>query len=203
MRFIFGLILAAGLAMIGYPRLVAETGGAPVGTWRVYEAQTGFTTAQPQLGAADAPIDVFVELTTHGLASLPKGGAILTLTAAVDGRTVLARALDFAGSEGRDTNPQTQEKIFRADVGRIDPVEPGTYDFTFGNGDAEGVPIRAVDLILSRGGAVFDRRLQPIGFSLAAIGFIGLILAFRHRAGGTPSNPNSQPPPRRWGRDAG
>ena len=34
-----------------------------------------------------------------------------------------------------------------------------------------------------------------------AIGFIGFVLALR-RGGGTPPNPNSQPPPPRWGRAA-
>ena len=203
MRFLFGLVLLAGLAMIAYPRLAGGLSAEPIGTWRVYESQTGFATAQPQLSAADAPVAISVELTTRGLASLPKGAAVLTMTASTGGKTVLAKVLDFAGAMSRDVNPQTQEKIFRADAGIIDPVESATYAFTFGNGDAEGVPVRAVDLILIRNGATFDRRLQPIGFSLAAIGFIGLILAFRHRSGGTPSNPNSQPPAPRWGRGAG
>jgi hypothetical protein len=124
------------------------------------------------------------------------------MTASVEGRTVLAKALDFAGSVGRDSNPQTQEKIFHADAGVIDPVETGSYTFTLASGDAEGVTVRAVDLVLTQGGARVDKRLQPLGFSLAAVGFIGLVLAFRRRGGGTPSNPNSQPPPPRWGRGA-
>ncbi len=197
MRFIFGLILLAGLAMIAYPRLAETSAGGPIGTWRVYEAKTGFTIAEPRLAATDAPVAVSIELTTNGLETLPRGAAILTMTASTAGSTVLAKALDFAGAVGRTVNPQTQEKIFHTDVGVIDPIEAGTYTFAFGNGDAEGVSVRAVDLILSRGGATFDRRLQPVGFSLAAIGFIGLMLTFRRR-GGTP--PNSQPPSPRWGR---
>lgn len=203
MRILFGLLLLAGIALGASPWLAGAVPSHPLGTWRVYEAQTGFAPAQPQLSAADAPISISVELTTRGLASLPKGAAILTMTASTGSTTVLAKALDFAGASSRDINPQTEEKIFRTDAGVIDPVESGSYTFTFGNGDAEGVPLRAVDLILTRKAIAFDRRLQPVGFSLAAIGFIGLILAFRHRSGGTPSNPNSQPPAPRWGRDAG
>jgi hypothetical protein len=203
MRFVFGLILVAGLAMIAYPHVAGGLAAEPLGTWRVYEAETGFAAAKPQLKADDAPVAVSVELTTRGASALPKGGAVLTVTAAVDGRTVFAKALDFAGAKGRDTNPQTQERMFRTEAAVIDPVEPGTYAFTFGSGDAEGVQMRAVDLVLARKGKAFDPRLQPVGFSLVAVGFIGLILAFRHRAGGPPSNPNSQPPSPRWGRGAG
>ena len=46
-----------------------------------------------------------------------------------------------------------------------------------------------------RGGAgACDERVQPVGFSLMAIGFIGLVLALRARPR-RPQNPNSQPPP--------
>jgi hypothetical protein len=199
-RFLFGLLLLAGMALGASPWLQGAVPSRPVGTWRVYEEQAGFTPAQPQLTAADAPVGVSVDLTTRGLASLPKGAAILTMTAAVDGRTVLATALDFAGAQGRDINPQTQEKVFHADAGVIESIEAGTYIFTFGKGDAEGVSMRSADVVLTHRGGVLDPRLQPIGFSLAAIGFIGLVLGFRHRAGGPPSNPNSQPPAPRWGR---
>lgn len=201
MRFIFGLILAAGVAMIAYPRLAAEAGAGSVETRHVYDARTGFLPVQVQLEAADAPVEISVVLTTTGSAALPKGAAILTMTAAMGGDTVLARALDFAGASGHDVNPQTGEKVFRTAAGVIDPVEPGPYTFTFTNGDAEGVTASAVDLLLARHAVTIDRRLQPIGFSLMAVGFIGLVLAFRHRKGGQPGNPNSQPPPR-WGRGA-
>jgi hypothetical protein len=202
MRFIFGLILVAGLVMVAYPRLAAGTAAGQTENRHVYDAQAGFMPAEVQLDAADAPVDVAVELTAKGLASAPKGAAILTVTVARGGETVLARALDFAGVPGRDINPQTGEKVFQAAAGVIDPVEPGSYTFTFTKGDAEGVTVSAVNLVLARHAVAVDRRLQPIGFSLLAIGFIGLILAFRHRKGGPPANPNSQPPPPRWGRGA-
>jgi hypothetical protein len=38
---------------------------------------------------------------------------------------------------------------------------------------------------------------------MMAVGFIGFVLSLRGRGdGGTPPNPNSQPPPPRWGRGA-
>ncbi|PZN59020.1 MAG: hypothetical protein DIU65_01885 [Proteobacteria bacterium] len=200
MRFLFGLILAAGLALIVYPRVAAGVAHRPIGTWRVYEPTTGFTEARPVLKSNDAPVMIGVEMTTRAVSELPPG-AILTITVSVGGRTVLARALDFSGAVGRDTNPQIQERIFHTEAGVIDSVEDGTYIFTLDRGDAEGVMLHAVDLVLSHGASV-DARLQPIGFSLAAIGFIGLALTFRARAGGKPASPGSQPRPPRWGRGA-
>lgn len=200
MRILFALLLLAGIALGASPWLTRTIAERPLGTWRVYEATTGFTPVKAQLAPGNAPVAVSVEMTTSGLQTLPKGSALLTVTASTNGETVLARALDFADAASRDTNPQMQEKVFHTAVAVIDPVQAGPYTFTVDRGDADGVQIRAVDLILSHDATAFDKRLQPIGFSLAAIGFIGLVLAFRHRSGVPPVNPNSQPPRPRWGR---
>ena len=61
-----------------------------------------------------------------------------------------------------------------------------------------GVDIGSVDIVLATGHGPIDPRLQPAGFALMAIGFVGLVLSFRR--GGPPGNPNSQPPRPRWGR---
>ena len=202
MRLLFLFILVGGFALAGYPWLSANVLAHPVGTWRVYDAATGFLPATVPLKESDAPLGIVVDMTTTGISALPAEGAILTLTVALEGRTVLAEALSFAGATPRETNPQTREKLFSDVAGVIDPVEAGSYVFTFGKGDAEGVPIRSVDLKLRVEPPASDKRLQPIGFSLMAVGFIGLVLAFR-RGGGSPPNPNSQPPPPRWGRGGG
>ncbi|TIT20365.1 MAG: hypothetical protein E5W70_21685, partial [Mesorhizobium sp.] len=75
----------------------------------------------------------------------------------------------------------------------------GPYIFTVGPGDAEGIPMRAVDIVLRSAAGEVDRRARPVGFSLMAAGLVGLVLAFRF-GGRRPENPNSQPPPPRWGR---
>lgn len=198
MRVFFLLVLLAGFGLAGYPWLSSNVLGHPVGVWRVYDAATGYLPATARLDADAAPLGVVVDMTTTGIAELPPGQAILTLTVAAGGKTVLAKALTFADATARETNPQTHEQIFTDVAGVIDPVQTGSYLFTFGKGDAEGVPIKSVNLNLRTEAPAVDRRLQPIGFSLMAVGFIGLVLAFRR--GGGPGNPNSQPPPPRWGR---
>ena len=200
MRVLFLLIFLAGGAMAAYPWLSANVLERQLGKWRVYDGVIGYGAAQPRLKEADAPVKVLVDLTTTGIDKLPSDAAVLTLTASIGGKTVLAEAMTFAGATATDTNPQTHERVFRASAGVIDPVAAGLYVFTPGRGDADNVPIRSVDLILTTTGPLPESRMQPLGFSAMAIGFIGLVMTFRRRGGGRPENPNSQPPPPRWGR---
>lgn len=200
MRFLFLLIFLAGGGMAAYPWLSANMLEHEVGKWRVYDAAGGYVPAQPRLKEADAPLKIMVDLATTGIGKLPPDSAILTLTASVNGKTVLAKAMTFADATATDTNPQMQARVYRASAGVIDPVEDGAYLFTVGKGDAETVPVQSVDLILATAGPLPGSRVQPLGFAAMAIGFIGLVLAFRGGRGGQPENPNSQPPPPRWGR---
>ena len=203
MRVLFFLIFLAGLAAgFGYPWAVRNVGGHDLGTWHVYDAVKGYQPAEVTLKSGDAPVNVEIEMTTQGTPNLQGSGAVLTLVADSGGRTVLAQPLTFATSKPRDTNPQLQEKIYRDSAGVIDTVEDASYSFTVGPGDAEGVTVKSAELILRSQTMALDSRVQPIGFALTAIGFIGFVLALTRRGGGTPSNPNSQPPPKRWGRGA-
>ncbi|MGB3391076.1 MAG: hypothetical protein WBA88_24200 [Pseudaminobacter sp.] len=204
MRFLFLLVLLAGAALgVFYPWFVNNFSGHEVGTWRAYERASGFKPVVAQLSASDMPVRVLVDLTAVGAPALVGTRTVVTLTAATNGRTVLADTLSFQGSRVRDESPQTNEKIFRAEAGVITAGEGGSYTFTLGPGDAEGIDMHAVDLILRGGAAPLDERAQPVGFSLMAIGVVGFVIAMRRRRGAGRQNPNSQPPPPRWGRNGG
>jgi hypothetical protein len=201
MRMFFFLVLLAGLALgFGYPLAIEKLAARKLGVWHAYDNASGFQPLDVPLKAGDAPVRVSVEMVTVGQPKLTGNGAILTLTADVGGRTVLAEPLTFEGAKPRDTNPQTDERAYRTSVGVIDEVENATYTFTFGPGDAEDVSVSSADLVLQSELLASGNRIRPAGFVLAAIGFIGLMLALTRRGGGAPPNPNSQPPPRRWGR---
>lgn len=204
MRLLFLLILLAGVGLGAiYPWSVRNFSGDEIGKWRVYE-QGQFQPQVVQLKADQAPLRVLVDLTTNTDRILSSDRTVLTLTAAHDGKTDLAATLKFSSNPTpRENSPQLADRIFRDEAGVIPMVNDGDYIFTIGQGDAEGIKIKAVDLVLRSEVASIDQRLQPVGFSLMAIGFIGLVLAFRRGGGGRPENPNSQPPPPRWGRDGG
>ena len=199
-RFLFLLILAGGAASaFVYPWAVQGFTGVELGEWQVYDTGTGFRPIDVQLDDTDAPVRVLVDMTSIGAPSASGSRTILTLTAAIAGRTVLAQTLTFVNAVARDDTPQTQEQIYREDVGLLDRIDDGTYRFTLGPGDAEGIQMKSVRLVLRGRAESYDPRAQPVGFTLMAIGAIGFILGFRGRS--NPRNPNSPPPGPRWGRD--
>ena len=204
MRFIFLLLLLAGAVLgVGYPWYVSNFSGAEIGMWRVYDSASGFRSVDVTLAAVDAPLRVLVDMTTLGAPTFDDTKTVLTITVASAGRTVLADTLTFHNAVRREVSPQGRDTIFRAEAGVIQAVPPGSYTFTVGQGDADGIDMRYVDIVLRSDAALLDSRAQPLGFALIGVGFLGLIASRRRKRGDPPSNPNSQPPPPRWGREAG
>ncbi|ESX92409.1 hypothetical protein [Mesorhizobium sp. LNJC405B00] len=200
MRFLFVLILLAGAAIgFVYPWAMSNFSGHEIGTWRVYD-QGRFRPVTVTLKAGDAPVRVLVDLTAKAERIVSQQRTVLTLTAATAGRTVLASTLQFNHADNpRQVSPQLPDKIFRDEAGVIETVSPGAYLFTAGPGDADDIPIRAVDLILRSGAGEIDQRARPVGYGLIAVGLIGFLLTLAF-GGRRPENPNSKPPPPRWGR---
>ena len=152
MRFLFLLILLAGIAVGAlYPWAMSNFSGHEIGTFRVYE-QGRFKPVTVPLAARDAPVRVLVDLTARTERIVSQQRTVLTLTAAGAGRTALAATLQFNHSDNpRQVSPQLPDKIFRDEAGVIETVSPGAYLFTVGPGDADDIPMRAVDLVLRSG----------------------------------------------------
>jgi hypothetical protein len=203
-RLLAVLVFLAGLALaFGYP-LLSSLPPLTIGTWPLYRPSTGFTPVAADLDPDQAPVEVYVDAAMAGAPKFENDSALLTLTASTDGRTALAVPLTFVGAVEREDSPQTPERIYRARAGTIDRIDPAAaaYRFTAGPGDAEGIAIASVDLVLEKGLPPADSRAQPIGFALIAAGAVAFLLTLRGGGDRPPSNPNSQPPPPRWGRGA-
>jgi hypothetical protein len=200
MRIVFLIIFLIGAAVgFAYPWVGRNLAGHEIGTWRVKDGTADFRAVDAQLGSADAPVEAYVDMTAS-MRGPVEGQSVLTITAATQGRTVLARSLDLSEAEKLEESPQSLNQVWRLPAGTISEVEDGVYTFTVGTGDAEGVELRSVDLRLRGGGAAFDERAQPIGFSLMAVGFIGFMMSFRRARGN--GDGGQQPPKPRWGRGA-
>lgn len=203
MRWVFVLIAFAGLGLgFFYPWYVGNFSGREIGNWAAYQPGAGFQPVTRRLTEADAPVRVLVDLTAVEIPEFAQTRTILTLTAASGGQTVLAETLTFSELKPREKSPQLREKVYRDEGGVIPDIVDGEYTFVIGQGDADGIQVRAVDLILRGGVGVVDPRAQPIGFSLAAIGLVGFVLASRRRR--RDKRPDAPPPGSstgpRWGR---
>lgn len=203
MRALFVLIFVAGLgAGFVYPWYMTNFSGHEIGSWPVYRRGGDFQPVNAQLTSADWPVRVLVDLRAVAPPEFAPARAVLTLTASTGGRTVLADTLSFSEAKPRDKNPQMRERVYRDEGGVIDGPE-GDYTFVIGQGDADGIGVRAVDLILRGGALPVDPRVQPVGYALTALGLVGFVLASRRRrdrrrdrrAGG-----DAPKPPTRWGR---
>lgn len=191
------MILAGGALGIGYPWAAANLGAPEIGIWRVYEREAGFSPAEVDLAGSGAAFAAVVELTTRGPLARGDYEPVLTVAADASGRTVLAQALDFETVEPRTINPQSGELLYRMELPRIDAAENGRFVFTFGPGTVAEDQLVAVDLTLSTASVGIDPRAIPAGYVLLAVGLVGFIASFGRRR---PQNPNSSPPPPRWGR---
>ena len=202
MRAFFLLVLLAGLAAgFGYPWWVRNFSGEELGSFTVYDRAGGFRPVEASLDWSDAPVRVLVDLTVLGTLNQTQTATALTLTASTAGRTVMAETMTFIDAVERKESPQNPERILRAEAGVMPKLDSGAYTFTVGPGDMDGIQMRKVELILRGSVGEYDERVQPVGFALSAVGFIGLVIALRRRKNAPPGNPNSQPPPR-WGRGA-
>ncbi len=200
MRAFFLLIIAVGIALgLIYPWAVRNFSGDAIGTWSVYE-NGRFKPVSVPLKADNGPVRMLVDLTTNADRINAFDRTVLTITAAVGGRTVLAKTLHFSGNPTpREQSPQLTDKIFREEVGPFDVEKPGVYVFTIGPGDADNIQIKSVSLNLRAGAAVPDERGSQIGFGMIGVGIVGLMLAIRLGGPRRPNDPDMPPKPR-WGR---
>jgi hypothetical protein len=57
-------------------------------------------------------------------------------------------------------------------------------------------------LVLIAGAGSIDEKVRLAGYALMGIGLVGFVLSLVFGRGASrPQNPNSQPPPPRWGRN--
>ncbi|MCC0043608.1 MAG: hypothetical protein H6892_04270 [Brucellaceae bacterium] len=199
MRFVFLLMILIGAGLgIAYPWAVSNVSGYEIGTWRVFERGTGFTPAEVTLASPEAPVSITVDLRADGALIRSETKPLLTMNITGDGEYVSSVVMHFAEADVRTINPQSGETGYRLEAERLHSVDHNQYLFEFGPGIAGVDRFNSVDLIVNAGAFDLDPRAIPAGFILMALGLLGFVASlFRRRR---PENPNSSPPPPRWGR---
>ena len=195
MRLVFLAVLLVGI-LLGLVYPWAESGrGYEIGRWRAYDRVAGFTPLEILLPTDQQQILVKAEISTPQPVAGTDIRTVMTLTVSSNGRTELAHYFTLDGVEPRLVSPQLPGRVYAAEAGVLHDPGEEPYGFVFGPGDA-GIDIATVDLVLIGGTRDVDEAVPPIGYGMMGIGFLGLLLTFRRRR----DNPNSQPPPPRWGR---
>lgn len=195
-RLLFLALLAAGIALgIVMPRTAANSQGHEIGRWPIYAQERGFLELETILPRHDSPLLIKVALRAAG--PLRAGADRTVLDVAVfdeAGNERQRAAISFPGQPILES-PQSGVYLYHGLGGAI-PPGAGLHRIVTTAGPDFDPSILSADLALSTTRESVDPRIQPAGFMLIAIGAVGFGLTlFRRR-----ENPNSKPPPRRWGR---
>lgn len=193
--FIVSVLLIAGGVFLGFV-LPAIDGPRPsweIGRFTVYASDSGFAPADVQLYESDGPTGVAVSLRNIGPLETDDPYIVRLEVRDDAGELAVASELGFAGT-GVLESPQTRVTRFDSAQVTIDATS-GLYKFSIV--PLPGFPdtVLTTDVVLSvLGGA---REPQIPDYAMIGLGVLGLLFSLRPRRR---ENPNSQPPPPRWGR---
>lgn len=191
------IVLVAGVMLgVVYPKVTERSLGREIGRWSIYAQGGDFTAEQITLWPSDGSTVVTVD--TRSAAPLRSGvdRAFLLLTVAdAEGDEVLRQVIAPPGAGGLES-PQTGVMRYSERVATLDPAS-GVHTFTLERGkDFDDDIVLSVDLVLNAATYQVQPNARPVGYGLIALGVLSLAFALRGRR----ENPNSSPPPRKWGR---
>ena len=134
MRKLCVLIIIAGMiAAFGYPWYMYNLTGSEIGTYPVFRRGAGFAPADVVLSREQTPVRVFVDMLPLKGYYPDRSSTMLTLTASIGDKTVLASKLNYVASTEETRNLQTSDKVFRDRAGDMTITQPGVYRFIVGD----------------------------------------------------------------------
>jgi hypothetical protein len=204
MRKIYVLLMLIGVGCgFAYPWYMENRTGSPIGTYRVFSRASGFQPADVVLTPDQAPVRAFVDIVPLKGYYPDPSRTLLTLTASVGGKTVLASTLNYMGASEQTRNLQNSEQLFRDIAGDIPEISAGPHRFVVAEGDADDLSLKTADLVLRANVLDADTRVQPVGIALFALGLFGFIRSLRRsdRTNSGIPEPITPPEKPKWGRD--
>ncbi len=194
MRFFGFLALLAGLAIsFGYPHYQRTFDNFEIGTYRVYDAETGFVPVSVELASGDAPVEVKIRALAKQQPIAPGNRVNIPLVANKDNQTLATAIAVFdAPPEGYD--PRSSASLtMENDAIRFSTLTGGAYTFIATAGDLQDIELQAVDLVMTGRVAFADDSWTGLGYSLLAIGGVAFLLGGRRRVRtSSPASPNGR-----------
>ena len=195
MRILGLLLLLAGLvAAFGQYVLGTPLGEFQIGRYYAVSQARNFAPILVTMREGYAPLRVSLEVTIREGAYDAGGESVLTMHVEdPDGQTT-DQTLTISPKTALRRDDGT---LFLENLLTVDPVKPGVYTFLLGDGDRDDLGISEIVLNLRGNAGATSVDLQPIGFTLIAIGGVLLALGGRRRrktprsAGGRPSKTSS------------
>lgn len=200
LRILFLLLTIAGiLAGIAYPFVVQNFGGYEVARRFVPVANEGFRAVEIELNSVDSPVRVLVDYTSRSQVNAVMASAELEMVVSHDRSVVARERLRFVHSTPGEGSVQSGRYVYRATGGIVELPESGAYVFRFALVGETTLQPESVELIVMASAIEWDPRVQPVGYALMALGFVGFIIAMTQRS---KTRPAAKPRPR-WGRQDG
>lgn len=200
MRRIFSilmLLMAIAGAVVAYQN--SSLGKTPAGFTshesQLFSREGGF--APVRLPQVAVPLTLSLTMTIDGRFQAVAGEPVLELVATGDDTVVMRESVDFAHAREILASPQAPSATYRADIGKFGPTGARAYLASLTPVKTDGLSIEAINLIVTQAAEGADEGVMVTGLMMAVVGFVGFALTIRRRR---EKNPNSQPPPPRWGR---
>lgn len=190
------LMLAAGVVLgVVYPRLLQGEPGPELARWQAVDGEGRFVAAQANLSSPDGTALLTASLLVEGPLPASPQRQVLTVVVIDEFADQVGRASFGFEVSGALQSPQTGVVRYQETVPlpgeRFGPhrlVPEAGPDFPAG--------VISVEMVLNAAQHAVDPLMRPVGIGLAVLGAIAMLLGLRRRR----DNPNSQPPPPRWGR---
>jgi hypothetical protein len=173
-RIFFLLLFLTGLiCAFGYPLITSKLSNAEIANIPVYNRATGFFQARLQLSPPQSPFRVFLRMKRRGNLSSGLATTKFEIHGSSEKFTEFISSVTFSAKLG--VTPQINGSVYEALAGSLPVNEQGLYRFVVLKNGYEGIPVDHIDLVIRGRIIEADKRIQYLGFALAALGLAGLL----------------------------
>lgn len=183
LRIICGVLFVGGLATgLVWPWAQRHFGGEEIGTWPLYQRETGYQSAHIDLQPSDAPLQIFVDALPIQSAAGTEQASVLNLAVSRDGVPVIAKRLSYSEIIGNDKQDQPQSIApLRQDATQMEAVVAGSYEFSVRMAE-DSLWLSRADLVLRRGAAPANENLTTAGLVAMIAGLYGFMRLRRRKS---------------------